>query len=146
MRQYTSAHPLNVVVASVRDLSSPTCDALKALSARQPNVHVLQLDVSSESSARDSLAAEQRLTDRLDVLINNAGVGDTMRSSFNALTLTWSDAVQLLSVLPLGPLGVAQTYLSLLRRSPSPRCVQIGSNSCSNAIARRMAPQRSSER
>ena len=58
-----------------------------------------------------------------------------MPSSFNPLTMTWTDATALLAVNALGPLCVIQTYLPLLRRSQLPRAITIGSNTSSHTIA-----------
>ena len=74
VRQYGAAHKDNVIFAAVRDPNSKTTDKVKALAASNSNIHIVPLDIADEDSIRASVGHVSKLTDRLDLLINNAGV------------------------------------------------------------------------
>ena len=114
VQQYAAAHSDNVVVAAARDPSTAT--ALTSFASSHPNVHVVALDVTKEASVKASVAHVQRVTKRLDVLINNAGyygepeAGDTV-------TVTAEQLRAVFEVNVVGQLLVTQAYLPLLRQS-----------------------------
>ena len=58
----------------MRDPNSKTTDKVKALAASNSNIHIVPLDIADEDSIRASVGHVSKLTDRLDLLINNAGV------------------------------------------------------------------------
>ena len=116
VRQYSAAHPSNIILATARDPS--TAAALTAFAATHPNVHVLPLDTGSEASIEASLALVPASVTHLDLLYNNAGV-------FGVPTplpqLTAAPINELLQVNTTGPLIVTRTYLPLLlAASPHP--------------------------
>ena len=132
VRQYVDAHADNVVFAAVRDPKSETSAAVNAIAAKHPNVHVITLDVSKEESIRKSAAFVTPLTDRLDVVYNNAGIigeRDPLIATTEQLTTVFHTNVA-------GPLTVVQTFLPLLRKSTvGAKVVQVSSGLGSNQHA-----------
>jgi len=129
--QYAKAHQGNVVIAGVRD---PSQAALKSLSA-YPNVHLVQLDVASESSIRASVSEVERYTSHLDVLVNNAGIygdleaGDPTRVTAQQFTSVFTTNVT-------GVLLTTQAYLPLLRKSSvGAKVINVSSGLGSNVYA-----------
>ena len=114
--QYARASPANVVFAGVRDPSSEGARALTGLGLK--NVHVVELDVAREDSVRASVGAVQRIVDRLDVLVNNAGI----YGSAEGMDPTTATSEQFSTVFTTNVAGVlltTQAYLPLIRRSSS---------------------------
>jgi NAD(P)-dependent dehydrogenase (short-subunit alcohol dehydrogenase family) len=110
--QYAKAHKDNVVIAGVRDPSATSNLSFSAY----PNVHTVQLDVSSEQSIRASVAEVERYITRLDVLINNAAIiGDASAASPVKVTAQQFESVFSTNV--TGVLLTTQAYLPLLRKS-----------------------------
>ena len=132
VRQYVDAHADNVVFAAVRDPQSVTSAAVVAIAAKHPNVHVIPLDVSKEESIRESLSFVTPLTDRLDVVYNNAGIAgesDPLKVSTEQLTTVFQTNVA-------GALTVVQTFLPLLRQSAvGAKVIQVSSGLGSNQNA-----------
>jgi NAD(P)-dependent dehydrogenase (short-subunit alcohol dehydrogenase family) len=90
------------------------------------NVTFLEIDVSRIDSVQHAAKEFSRQADRLDVLINNAGIlfdedKDILKISAETLEKT-------LRTNTLGPLLVAQAFVPLLKKSDAPRIVNVSSS------------------
>jgi NAD(P)-dependent dehydrogenase (short-subunit alcohol dehydrogenase family) len=99
-------------------------DAAEKLS-REGDVIFLQIDVSDEKSIRAAAEELSRQTDRLDVLVNNAGI--LLDEDKSALTITPDIFETTLRTNTLGPWLVAQAFAPLLQKSHEPRIVNVSS-------------------
>jgi NAD(P)-dependent dehydrogenase (short-subunit alcohol dehydrogenase family) len=89
------------------------------------DVTFLEIDVSDAESIRraaDELAGH---TDRLDVLVNNAGI--LLDEDKDALTIAPKIFETTLRTNTLGPWLVAQAFTALLKKSREPRIVNVSS-------------------
>jgi NAD(P)-dependent dehydrogenase (short-subunit alcohol dehydrogenase family) len=89
------------------------------------NVTFLEIDVSDEKSIRAAAEELSRQSDRLDVLINNAGI--LLEDDKDALTITTEIFQKTMRTNTLGPWLVAQAFAPLLKKSSSPRIVNVSS-------------------
>ncbi len=85
----------------------------------------LALDVSSSESIRSAVRQFGSIADRLDVLINNAGVYPD--EGFNILTLPRERLSQTFQTNTFGALEVTQAFLPYLRKSESARVINVSS-------------------
>lgn len=88
-------------------------------------VRFLEIDVTDDASvarAADAFAGE---TERLDVLVNNAGIATGYGAPPSAEPLAAMKAVYEVNV--FGPVRVTQAFLPLLKRSPAARIVMMSS-------------------
>ncbi|MEU6744270.1 SDR family NAD(P)-dependent oxidoreductase [Streptosporangium sandarakinum] len=88
------------------------------------NVVMVPLDVTSEESVRDAIRLVREHTDRLDVLVNNAG------ASGRAIAPADATADEIHSVYDTnvyGPVRVTHAFLPLLRAADNPRVVMVSS-------------------
>jgi NAD(P)-dependent dehydrogenase (short-subunit alcohol dehydrogenase family) len=88
---------------------------------RPPDDSFVQLDVTDPAS----IAAATRQVDRLDVLVNNAGIiedGDE-----DVLTLDADVVRRTLETNTLGPLRVAQAFVPALSKGDAPRIINVSS-------------------
>src|SRR5258706_3870961 len=69
----TLAHAGHRVFASMRDIADRNGPHAKALRAK--GIHVVELDVTDDASVARGVAAVFAQVERLDVLVNNAGIG-----------------------------------------------------------------------
>jgi NAD(P)-dependent dehydrogenase (short-subunit alcohol dehydrogenase family) len=112
--------------AGAGDLTALTTDG----AAR---VQVVALDVGDASSIAGCAEAVAESTDRLDLLVNAAGVysgrgsADPHTAGETLGRLEMAPALDVLRTNALGPLLVAQAFLPLLRRGASPRIVSLSS-------------------
>lgn len=117
-----SQRGLHVVVAS-RDEEKGRCAAKDIENVGK--VSVLHLDVSSSEIVQSAVRRFGAIADRLDVLVNNAGVypdeGQTV------LTLPRNRLVQTFQTNTFGPLEVTQAFLPYLRRAASARVINVSS-------------------
>jgi NAD(P)-dependent dehydrogenase (short-subunit alcohol dehydrogenase family) len=88
-------------------------------------VTVLEIDVSDAKSIRKAVEELARQTDRLDVLVNNAGI--LLDEDKDALTITPEIFEATLRTNTLGPWLVAQAFAPLLKKSREPRIVNVSS-------------------
>jgi len=89
------------------------------------DVVFLKIDVSDADSIRAAAEEFARQGDRLDVLVNNAGV--LLDEDKSALTITREIFETTLRTNTLGPWLVAQAFAPLLKKSPEPRIVNVSS-------------------
>jgi NAD(P)-dependent dehydrogenase (short-subunit alcohol dehydrogenase family) len=107
-------------------LNSPSEAFLKLKSEYGEKLSIVSLDVSSDASVASSLGEVSRLTDKLDVLINNAGVH--FEKSFAVLEeVDFQVALDTHNINTLGPLRVAKAYIPLVRRGQEKVIVNISS-------------------
>ncbi len=85
----------------------------------------LEIDVSDAASIRRAAEEVSRQGDRLDVLINNAGI--LVDEDKDALSLTPEIFEKTLRTNTLGPWLVAQAFVPLLKKSSAPRIVNVSS-------------------
>ncbi|HEY8836054.1 MAG TPA: SDR family oxidoreductase [Chthoniobacterales bacterium] len=86
----------------------------------------LEIDVSNEKSIRTAAEEFARQGDRLDVLVNNAGI--LADEDKGALTITSEIFETTLRTNTLGPWLVAQAFAPLLKKSREPRIVNVSSS------------------
>jgi NAD(P)-dependent dehydrogenase (short-subunit alcohol dehydrogenase family) len=89
------------------------------------NVTFLEIDVSDEKSIRAAAEELSRQSDRLDVLINNAGI--LLDEDKSGLTITTEIFEKTMRTNTLGPWLVAQAFTPLLKKSSAPRIVNVSS-------------------
>jgi NAD(P)-dependent dehydrogenase (short-subunit alcohol dehydrogenase family) len=89
------------------------------------DVIFLKIDISDAHSIRAALEEFSRQGDRLDVLVNNAGI--LLDEDKSALTLTPEIFETTLRTNTLGPWLVAQAFAALLGKSQAPRIVNVSS-------------------
>jgi NAD(P)-dependent dehydrogenase (short-subunit alcohol dehydrogenase family) len=86
----------------------------------------LEIDISNEKSIRAAVEEVSRQSDRLDVLVNNAGL--LLDEDKSALTITPEIFETTLRTNTLGPWLVAQAFAPLLKQSPAARIVNVSSS------------------
>src|SRR5438046_7487640 len=89
------------------------------------DVVFLKIDVSDADSIRAAAAELARQSDRLDVLVNNAGI--LLDEDKSALTITPEIFEKTMRTNTLGPWLVAQAFTALLKKSSAPRIVNVSS-------------------
>lgn len=85
----------------------------------------LEMDVADAASIRSAAEAFARESDRLDVLVNNAGV--LLDEDKAALTVTPEIFEMTVRTNTLGPWLVAQAFAPFLKKSETPRIVNVSS-------------------
>jgi NAD(P)-dependent dehydrogenase (short-subunit alcohol dehydrogenase family) len=89
------------------------------------DVIFLKIDISDANSIRGAAEELSRQSDRLDVLVNNAGI--LLDEDKSALTITPDIFETTLRTNTLGPWLVAQAFAPLLGKSQAPRIVNVSS-------------------
>ena len=93
--------------------------------AKQGKATFLEIDVADNGSVSTAVREFSDIEDRLDVLVNNAGIivdGD------GAILETSDDLVRkTLETNTLGPLRVTRAFVLLLRKSKAPRVINVSS-------------------
>jgi NAD(P)-dependent dehydrogenase (short-subunit alcohol dehydrogenase family) len=90
------------------------------------DVVFLEIDVSDADSIRRAAEQLSKDADRLDVLVNNAGI--LLDEDKSALTMTPEIFETTLRTNTLGPWLVAQAFVPLLTKSAEPRIVNVSSS------------------
>jgi NAD(P)-dependent dehydrogenase (short-subunit alcohol dehydrogenase family) len=98
--------------------------AAETLRKEGGDVRYLYLDVTDEASMRAALAVVEKEQGRLDVLVNNAGVG---LAPHDGLSVEPDEIRQTLEVNLHGPMRLLQLAVPLLRRSGNARVVNVSS-------------------
>lgn len=111
-------------------------DAVEKLKAEGlTQVEPIEIDVSNPSSVEVARAKIGKKTNRLDVLINNAGIsGVEYDENGNYIPQTWTAAEATIDTFKevyetnvYGAVRMTQTFLDLLKKSSAPRIVMVSS-------------------
>ena len=105
--------------------------ATEKLAAEGGDVHHIPLDVTDDASVDAAVERVAALTDRLDVLVNNAGI---IGSFAGPLETDPADFLACFGVNLLGPVRVTRAFLPLLSAAELPRIVMVSSGLGSLAV------------
>ncbi|MEV0146676.1 MULTISPECIES: SDR family NAD(P)-dependent oxidoreductase [unclassified Nonomuraea] len=105
--------------------------AADKLTAGGANVVLVPLDVTSDESVADAVRLVREHTDRLDVLINNAGAPGNIVAPADA---TAEEIHSVYDTNVYGPIRVTHAFLPLLRAADNPRVVMVSSGGGSFAV------------
>ncbi|WP_033236877.1 SDR family oxidoreductase [Rhodococcus globerulus] len=135
---YAVAHELGTqgfrIALGARDDARRT-DAVARLRNDGIEAFGVALDVTSDASVAAAAATIEREAGRLDVLINNAGIGGRTDDGAQDPTTMDLDVLQhVLETNVFGAIRVTNAVLPLLRQSDSPRIVNVSSNMGSLAL------------
>jgi NAD(P)-dependent dehydrogenase (short-subunit alcohol dehydrogenase family) len=95
--------------------------------ASEGEIIFLQIDVSDDTSIRTAAQEFSRRCDRLDVLVNNAGI--LLDDGMDALAVTREVFEDTLRTNTLGPWLVAQAFTPMLKKGRAPRIINVSSGS-----------------
>lgn len=112
------------VVIAARDETSGG-KAADEISAGIASAEFLSLDVSSSESIRKAAAEFAAIADRLNVLVNNAGIYPDEGQSI--LTIPRDRMAETFQTNTFGPLEVTQAFLPYLKRAESARVINVSS-------------------
>ncbi|KAK8074958.1 hypothetical protein PG997_009621 [Apiospora hydei] len=114
VRQLT-ANPSNTVIATVRDTSADISDLKDVIAKSEGRGHIVQCDVSSESSIATLAQAILPILGekKIDVLVNNAGIQQSQ--SQTGLSIDGASLLSHMTTNVVGPAKVTQTLLPYLR-------------------------------
>jgi NAD(P)-dependent dehydrogenase (short-subunit alcohol dehydrogenase family) len=98
--------------------------AVEKLAAEGLGARFVPLDVTSDESIADAAQTVATRTGRLDVLVNNAGVGGLPIPPADTRP---ADMREMFEVNVFGPVRVTHAFLPLLRASANPRIVMVSS-------------------
>jgi NAD(P)-dependent dehydrogenase (short-subunit alcohol dehydrogenase family) len=111
-------------VVAARDQATGEA-TVAALMAAGGVASFLSLDVSSSGSIRAAARDFVAVSDRLDVLVNNAGIYPD--AGVDILTVGRERMVDTFQSNTFGPLEVTQAFLPFLRKAAAPRVINISS-------------------
>lgn len=100
--------------------------AADQLTARGVNVIMIPLEVTSDQSVADAVRLVRRHTDRLDVLVNNAGAAGNIVAPAD---VTVEEIHSVYDTNVYGPIRVTNAFLPLLRVTDNPRVVMVSRSS-----------------
>ncbi|KAJ7725786.1 hypothetical protein B0H16DRAFT_1895001 [Mycena metata] len=108
-----AARPDTIVFAGARD---PAAQSLKDLAAKHSNVHPVKLTSGDQADNEAAIAEIQKTAGRLDVIIANAGIANTMGSVASTSPSAFREHWE---VNTLGPIVLFQAAHALLLASPT---------------------------
>ncbi|MCT1530921.1 SDR family oxidoreductase [Sphingobacterium daejeonense] len=120
------AHKGIYVYLGSRDVQNGIDAVNKLLEDGINNVEVIQLDITDDESVKNARAKIGEKTERLDILINNAGVFGGYPQGALEITIDQFKATYDANV--YGVIRVTQVFIDLLRNSPEPRIVNVSSS------------------
>lgn len=90
--------------------------------------HPLVLDVSDDASIAQAFQTVSQRWDRLDLLVNNAGIYPDGEESINALTVPRAYLQEAMNTNTFGAIRMVQVFLPLLVQSGDPRVINVASS------------------
>ncbi|MBC1242047.1 SDR family NAD(P)-dependent oxidoreductase [Nostoc sp. 2RC] len=109
------------VIITSRSLDKAT----QAAQQLQGKVIPIELDVTNDRSINEAVKTLYQKSDRLDVLINNAGVYPD--NNVNIITINRELLDSTMNANTFGPIRMVQAFLPLLEKSPNARVINVSS-------------------
>ena len=116
-----SKNPENVVIATARNPAAAT--SLQELS-KADNVHVLPLDMDDEKTFETAKAEVLKMTDSIDVFINNAGICNAHEK---VLDTSKEDFLSHFYTNTLGPFFLLRTFHDLVKKGSQKKVIFVSS-------------------
>jgi NAD(P)-dependent dehydrogenase (short-subunit alcohol dehydrogenase family) len=117
----------------------PAWPDLAALAARFPQLRVVPLDVTDTASVQAAAQSIAATAERVDLLINNAGVGSPTSARTLREAQDYAEMHRVYDVNALGPLRVVEAFLPLTDKSTMKRLCFVSSEAGSIARSTRQA-------
>ena len=111
--------------AAAQKLNREAEEERSAENARRGAVTALKIDISKPESIRRAAEEFSKTSDRLDALVNNAGI--LLDDDKDILTITPDIFETTLRTNALGALLVSQAFVPFLKKSDAPRIVNVSS-------------------
>jgi NAD(P)-dependent dehydrogenase (short-subunit alcohol dehydrogenase family) len=105
--------------------------------AYRKRLYIIPLDVCSEHSAAEAARRVAQQTDRLDMLINNAGVNTRSKQTSIRKPQNYADIHRVYDINAVGPIRVVAAFLPLLERGEFKRICFVSSEAGSITMAQR---------
>lgn len=120
----------DTVIATCRNPDGAT--KLNEIAAKSPNIHVLTLDVTDEKSIDDCVAATLKITEHVDVLVNNASVvvrerPDPEKFPYTGVTTYAKELNESLLTNVTAVHMVTLKFLPLIKKSANPKVINVSS-------------------
>ncbi|RPD44100.1 SDR family NAD(P)-dependent oxidoreductase [Hymenobacter sediminis] len=115
------------VFLGCRDAASGQQAQHRLQEAGYDQVEVISLDVTSDESVQQAVAAVRRRTPHLDALVNNAGIPSQDLTQLPSATAL-ADFYSLFETNYFGVVRTTQAFLPLLRQAAHPRIVNLSSS------------------
>lgn len=106
-----------------RNLENGAKAVRKLKSENLSNVEVIEIEVTDTNSVKNARIEIGKKTERLDVLINNAGINGG--APYTALEASSEQFSSTFNTNVFGVARVTQAFIDLLRNSPEPRIVNV---------------------
>ncbi|MGB1285776.1 MAG: SDR family oxidoreductase [Aggregatilineales bacterium] len=126
VRQYAQQSDDNVIFATARTPEKAT-DLNALASEYDGRIHILQLDINDEASRNTALATISQHTDKLDIMINNAGINVRDDAGRKLGSLTVDAIAHNITTNAVAPLVLTQMFINMLKKGASPRIVMMSS-------------------
>lgn len=104
----------------------PTAELEQLQAEYKDSMRLIPLDIGDDASVKAAAAEVQAQTDRIDLVINNAGILGDIEATLHD-ELNFQEMQQVYNVNTLGPLRVAQAFIGLLLGSDRPVLANISS-------------------
>jgi len=124
----------NIVFASCRNPEKATF-LLDEKERHEDILHIIKLDVTNEEGRNQAFKEISKKTDKLDILINNAGIISGNEQESSALGEIYKeDFSKVFLVNSIAPLLVTEKFLPLLEKGSNSKVVNISSQNGSIAL------------
>ena len=104
--------------------------AVEKLSTDSNSVQFVKLDVTDDESIKSAVDSANKITDSLDVLVNNAAIYPDLRGAeqgVNILTVSRDLLTKTMNTNAFSPIGIRQAFLPLLEIANNPKVINVSS-------------------
>ena len=104
--------------------------AVEKLSTNDNSIQLVELDVTDDESIKSAVNSVNKITDSLDVLVNNAAIYPDLRGAeqgVNILTVSRDLLTKTMNTNAFSPIGITQAFLPLLEKADNPKVINVSS-------------------
>jgi len=115
-----AVRPNTIIFAGTRDVSTST--ELNQFTKTHPNVHPIKYNATSEEDAKNAIIEIKKITNKLDVVIANAGIANSYAPTAEETIAQYREHFEINSI---GPVILFQATFPLLKSSQTPKFIII---------------------